>query len=135
MQLNNFVHDESEPMDDDLFFSTAETLSRRNEIYLKLLEIGLLQIRDAARAGDTKRCEIESEHLHNIPTLIACGDAAHHGYYWTKERPWYIECLRHVATNQSTLAYCERLWGELESLIPLKGTPWETDAKEQPEDK
>lgn len=36
----------------------------------EILKIGLLNVRVAAAKGDTQRCHIEADHVHNLPSLI-----------------------------------------------------------------
>ena len=36
----------------------------------EILTLGLLNVRVAAAQGDTQRCHIEADHLHNLPRLI-----------------------------------------------------------------
>jgi len=55
-------------------------VTRRNEIYLSILARGLLSIRGAGYHGQHRLCEIEADHLHNIPWYIAGGETAHRLY-------------------------------------------------------
>ncbi|HEY2589888.1 MAG TPA: hypothetical protein VGI81_29355, partial [Tepidisphaeraceae bacterium] len=106
-------------------------LSRRNELYLRILNLGLLRIRGAAYDGGHQHCEIEADHLHNIPSYIAGGDAAHHLYYLAKEIPYYLDRIdRTVAANVDLLRWYAPLWRELETLVPVEGSPWERDWRE-----
>jgi len=66
----------------------------RNELYLHILEFGLLNIRAAAFFENTRLCEIEADHLHNIPSLIDEGSEFRHEYYFDKERALYLERLK-----------------------------------------
>jgi hypothetical protein len=106
-------------------------LSRRNELYLKILELGLHRIRGAAFHGDHRHCEIEADHLHNIPSYIAEGDAANHLYYLTKEVPLYLNRLDPSAPGNLDLPqrYIS-LWKELETFVPVEGSPWKNEWRE-----
>ena len=111
-----------------LFYQTAESVCRRDEIYLLILSRGLHRIRDAGYAGDAGHCEIEAEHLHNLPEYLAQGDTAPHAYYFVKQRPFYLNRIDMTSeANRLLLDIYEPLWRELEELIPIFGTPWEQE--------
>jgi hypothetical protein len=61
--------------------------------YAEILEWGLLAIREAARAGKTKVCEIEADHIHNLPSLFHEANEARHHCYIVPERQGYIARL------------------------------------------
>ena len=108
-----------------LFYTRDPNLLRRNEIYLKVLELGLLFIRGAGYDADSRRCEIEADHLHNIPSYIAGGDAAHHLYYLTSEIFFYLRKIDlKVPANMDLVRRYVPLWKELETLVPVEGSPW-----------
>ena len=112
----------------DLFYTKDPSVSRRDEIYLQILNHGLHHIRGAASNGDFKHCEIESDHLHNIPSYVAGGDAANHLYYLTKEIPFYLK--QTDLSNEGNQFYINMyipLWIELEGLVPIEGSPWASE--------
>ena len=120
----------------NIFRQLSEKHTRRDEIYLTILNLGLHRIRGAASQGDFRHCELESDHLHNIPRYLAEPETAQHGYYYLCERALYLKRVdRAREENQSQLATYEKLWAELEGLIPFKGTPWENDWKKLQKDK
>ena len=45
-------------------------MSELGRLYVLLLQSGLAAIRNAALIGDLEHCRFESEHLHEIPSLI-----------------------------------------------------------------
>ncbi len=103
-------------------------LLRRNEVYLEILEFGLMFIRGGGYHGEHRYCEIEADHLHNVPSYIAGGDAANHLYYLAKEVPFYIS--RVDLNIQARIDLVHRyvpLWTELESLVPIDGSPWKDE--------
>ena len=110
------------------FFARDPALRRRDEVYLEILHLGLLRIRAAGYDGDTRHCEIEADHLHNIPAYVAGGDGANHLYYLAEEVPSY---LRRIDFSLAACADLVRryvpLWVELESLVPVRGSPWEAE--------
>jgi hypothetical protein len=63
----------------------------RDEIYIDILHAGLLFIRAAGWSNNVRICEIEADHLHNIPSLIGEKNDLRHRYYFDVERMSYIE--------------------------------------------
>jgi hypothetical protein len=47
-----------------------EVLEARQQAYLEILRWAHPAIRDAAYTGKAKRCEIEADHIHNLPSLF-----------------------------------------------------------------
>jgi hypothetical protein len=103
-------------------------LLRRNELYLEILKLGLSRIRGTGYHGDHRYCEIEADHLHNIPGYVAGGDGANHLYYLTKEVRWYLSRLdlKIAACSDLVWRYVP-LWQELETRVPVEGSPWEQE--------
>ncbi len=62
--------------------------------YASILTIGLLALRNAAFNNDIERCKLESEHLHNVPSLIKETNVNRHLYYFNHERVCYIESAK-----------------------------------------
>ena len=110
------------------FYVRDPALLRRNEVYLEILKLGLMRIRGAGYHGDHRHCEIEANHLHNVPSYIAGGDAANHLYYLAKEVPFYLKQvdLKVASCTELVQSYVP-LWTELELLVPVKGSPWEQE--------
>lgn len=85
-------------------------MKSRQEIYLEILYKGLVQIRSAARAGDAAQCNVDADHLHNIPALLKNLDKEElHDYYWRAMRPSYIQMSKPEYAKTF-----EQLWQELE---------------------
>jgi len=92
-----------------------QTQSRR-DAYQAILGFGLLAIRAAACRGDATVCEIEADHLHNIPSLLDEPDQARHLYYVQAERPDYLDRIREHADRNylnSTVDRYEAPWAVL----------------------
>ncbi len=66
----------------------------RLRAYLELLEWDLLMIRDQAHSGRADICAIESDHIHNIPSLIGDSNEHRHLFYVEKERGLYLQRLK-----------------------------------------
>ncbi len=92
-------------------------MDNRDRIYLRILSFGLLRIRDVSALGNVAYCSVESEHLHNIPSLIGEPNELRHAYYFEKERTSYLARVDRSAPGiDFTLARYEELWAELASL-------------------
>ena len=87
----------------------------RREIYLKILYYGLLDIR--ANCNDAKQVFAQSDHLHNMPDLLANLDNEElHDFYWNCMRPSYLsECMPERAR------LFDDLWAQLEDLRAKSG--------------
>ena len=92
-------------------------MTERDAIYIQILHHGLLRIRDSAALGYLQYCEVESEHLHNIPSLIGETNEKRHEYYFDKERAHYLERLdRSIPSMDYTLRRYDELWARLKQL-------------------
>src|SRR5437899_10636482 len=58
---------------------------------LSILQTGVLRIRMLAWDGKAEQCGIESDHIHNLPDLIADFSREKLAYYWNVERPEYLK--------------------------------------------
>ena len=70
-----------------------------------MLRFGLVQLRNLAFAGDIELCRIESDHLHNIPTLLFEENESRHEYYIRGERGPFLQRLRELGAAE----YLERV--------------------------
>jgi len=95
---------------------TAGTQVRtRDQLYLDLLGFGLLRVRNLAHDQEARLCEIEADHLHNIPSLVGEGNEHRHAYYFDDERKLYLERVGDQLDDFTRARY-EELWTELQSL-------------------
>jgi hypothetical protein len=62
--------------------------------YASILTLGLIALRNAAFNNDIDRCKIESEHLHNVPSLLNESNINRHLYYFNQERVNYIKSTK-----------------------------------------
>lgn len=98
---------------------TSDAGSRtRDDVYRDILAYGLLHIRDAAYARDSHVCEIEADHLHNIPSLIGEANELRHLCYYENERTLYLDRISAQDSSVAvrvrfTLARYRDLWAEL----------------------
>ena len=83
----------------------------RERAYLELLQHGLVRVRNVAYAGQVDLCQIEADHLHNIPTLIGESNEHRHVYYIVQERGLYLQRLRELGAKeyleQASIWYAE----------------------------
>jgi hypothetical protein len=84
------------------------------EIVLELLRTGLLDIRVLAWNGETKLCAVESDHIHNLPTLLERYSPELLRYYWDVERTSYMSQV-----TPARRAIWEPLWRRLEDHVAV----------------
>lgn len=78
----------------------AIEMRTRYAIYCDILYRGLINIRMAGHAGDSERCHVEADHLHNIPELLGQLDnEALHEFYWETMRPSYLSQCKPVVSQ------------------------------------
>jgi hypothetical protein len=89
-------------------------------LYIRLLQVGFIVMRQANDSGDREWVDSELELLHNVPSLIEEANTARHHYFWSKERPRHIEWAsgpgREWAMSRMR-TYYEPIWDEMEPLI------------------
>jgi hypothetical protein len=91
---------------------TPEESRIRREAYERVLSIGLLAIRDvAARRGQADVCEVEADHLHNIPSLLDETNEHRHVYYAVHERGLYLARIR-ASADETYLDRTVKLYEE-----------------------
>src|SRR5437762_3525976 len=78
------------------------SMQSRNQAYAAILHSGVLAIREGARIGKTKLCEIEADHLHNLPSLLDEPNELRHHYYFSQERRHYLKRLEELEDHEYT---------------------------------
>ena len=92
-------------------------MSPRDHIYLQILHFGIVALRNASFRGDIDYWKVESDHLHNIPSLIGESNQFRHEYYFTGERAIYLSRVNKDDPDAGfALRRYEELWGELQKL-------------------
>jgi hypothetical protein len=89
-----------------------------SQILLEILTTGLLRIRALGWAGDSERCAIESDHIHNLPDVMAHFSPERLLYYWEVERNSYVR-----QTPSSDHAVWEPMWQELQFQVEALASP------------
>jgi hypothetical protein len=82
------------------------------EILCDILATGLVRIRAAALSGDAERCQIESDHLHNLPRLLSDYTDEALAYYWEAERPSFVDRSAGASTEDF-----DGPWGRLKKRL------------------
>lgn len=62
-----------------------------SEPLLEILKFGLLNIRYYGGKGDSERCSIEANHLHNIPGMLRLYSPEMLDYYLDGEQPEFVK--------------------------------------------
>ncbi|WP_435009058.1 hypothetical protein P12x_000308 [Tundrisphaera lichenicola] len=98
----------------------AKSVESLDAFYLQMLTVGLLVLRQAADEDDTPWIRAEVEFLHNIPSLIGETNLHRHRYFWSKERPHYIQWVSasgREAPRSRMRTFYEPIWQEMEPVI------------------
>ena len=91
-----------------------------NALYRRLLQFGLLSLRQAIYAGNLDWAKLEVEMLHNLPTLIGEANTERHRCYWFIERDIYVQRILALAGSEPASrmrTYYEPIWDEMEPLL------------------
>jgi hypothetical protein len=94
-------------------------MSELDSIYLHLLRVGFVVLKQAPASGDTSWVYAEVEMLHNIPSLVGEQNPKRHRYYWDLERPHYIAWVAAHGSGEARSqmrTYYEPIWSELARL-------------------
>ena len=104
-------------------------MSPRQRAYLDLLHRGLVLLRNS---DDLAMCRIESDHLHNIPTLLYEANESRHEYYLHGERSLFLQRPRELGASdylrQVGIWYAEP-WRVLAAVAGVRLPAWDRDAE------
>ena len=78
----------------------SPNIQSREHAYLHLLHRGLVMVRNFAYAGELELCQIEADHLHNIPSLLHEDNEHRHEYYIRGERGLFLQRLRQLGATE-----------------------------------
>jgi hypothetical protein len=81
-------------------------------VLLQILEVSLFQIRAHGWKGESLRCALEADHVHNLPALLSNYSDELLRSYWEVERPAFMK--RCAAAD---LKGYEPLWADLAELL------------------
>lgn len=83
------------------------------ETVSEILSAGLLRLRTAAWSGDSRRCGVEADHLHNLPSLLGNFEPEKLMCYWHVEKPAFESASRCVSLEEF-----DPLWARLAPHVP-----------------
>ena len=95
----------------------------RQQAYLQLLERGLVAVRNHAHGGKITLCEIEADHIHNIPSLLDEPNETRHEYYIVGERSLYLDRLKELGATdymESMMCWYFEPWKVLASIAGVE---------------
>jgi len=87
-----------------------------NSLYLQMMKLGLLILRQAVSEHDDEWAAAEIELLHNIPDLINDFDAEQHRYFWNATRVAHIEWIEandHDTARSRMRVYYDPIWKQM----------------------
>ena len=91
-----------------------------NRLYVKILHVGFLVIRQAIETGDQDWARAEIILHHNVPSLINEANIKRHEHYWDGERTHYLEWLSDRGSDHAKSlmqAYYEPIWREMKEVL------------------
>lgn len=110
----------------------GEVSTPRDRAYLDLLHQGLVFLRNYSRIGRWEFIPIESEHLHEVPTLIGEDGEGRHVYYLRGTRELYLQQLRALGDaeylKQVSIWYSHP-WRVLAEIAGWPLPVWDQDAE------
>ena len=69
----------------------------------EILETAILSIRFNLREGNLEYCQIELDHIHNLPMILKKYELGELKYYWDITREDYIEKLKKLEKSDLTV--------------------------------
>lgn len=91
-----------------------------NSLYIQMMHVGMLVLRQALSEGDRDWANAEVELLHNVPSLINEPDACQHQYFWNATRAHHVEWASGSGRERAKSCvntYYQPLWNQMEPLI------------------
>jgi hypothetical protein len=88
-------------------------------VLLKILQLGLLRIRMLGNRGRGDICQLEADHLHNLPSVLMHSSTEELLYYYNIEIPAFRRSLEYNMITEVDADEFNGLWSELGSLISL----------------
>lgn len=95
-------------------------MSKIDSIYLKLIMIAGVRIRNLCDLRLYDEVRIEAEHLHEIPSLISDPVCYGHFFYLRVHRKRFVDAMKTTATSESLAQIAETyesLWTQLEAEV------------------
>ncbi len=79
------------------------------KVILEILELGILRIRSAGWAGNSRQCAAEADHIHNLPSLLIDYTPEKLRYYFEAERTSFIVQCAHSSEAEVFQSHWDRL--------------------------
>jgi hypothetical protein len=95
-------------------------MTELDSLYTRLLRLGFIVLKQAAASPDRRWLAAELEMLHNVPSLIGEENHARHQYYWSQERPAYLNWVAssgNAEAKSRMLTYYQPIWCEMEAIV------------------
>lgn len=95
-------------------------MAELDRLYVQLLEVGFLVIRQAVESTDQEWIGAELELLHNVPSLIGETNVERHKYFWLQERAHHVQWASAPGREQARsrmLTYYKPVWDEMGPLV------------------
>ncbi len=95
-------------------------MSKLDEAYKMLLNVGFIVLRDAVQSKSSEWIKAEIEMLHNIPSLIGESNAQRHKYYWLQERKSYMDWMAQDGSEYAKSrmqTFYEPIWNSMSTEI------------------
>jgi hypothetical protein len=83
-----------------------------------IMETAILSIRFNLRQENLKYCEIELNHIHNLPKILKDFKQDELNYYWSITREDYIAKLKNL--GKPDLNVYEQQWDTLKKYVEIK---------------
>ncbi|MCX7388712.1 MAG: hypothetical protein NTX48_18775 [Planctomycetales bacterium] len=84
-------------------------------LYIEILRLGLILLRDAVQSGNSEWSRQEVEHLHEVPSLIGDMNSWHHLAYWEMSQGPYREWVQQqdADVQDCIFAFYETVWTKM----------------------
>jgi hypothetical protein len=95
-------------------------MNELDALYARLMQVGLIVLKEAAHAGDREWLAAELEMLHNVPSLMGEEKIERHRYFWFSERQAYIDWASAPGRDRAKsrmLTFYAPIWQDMEPLI------------------
>ena len=90
-----------------------------DHLYIEILRLGLILLRNAVASGNIEWSVQEVEHLHEVPSLIGDANPVHHLAYWDMSQGSYREWVQRQDPDvqDCILAFYESIWIKMRPLM------------------
>ncbi|MEZ6033744.1 MAG: hypothetical protein R3C17_11660 [Planctomycetaceae bacterium] len=90
-----------------------------DQLYVELLRLGLILLRNAVDSGNSDWSRQEVEHLHEVPSLIGDRNRFHHLGYWDMSQGSYLDWVhrQNVDRQNEILAFYQTVWTKMAPIM------------------